>query len=40
VGVYDPATMERLAVTARDGFHADGRLELPGETVVIGGDGE
>ncbi|MGD2144945.1 MAG: hypothetical protein PVF54_10750, partial [Anaerolineae bacterium] len=39
VGVYDPATMERLAVTTSDGPHPDGRLELPGETVVIGGDG-
>jgi hypothetical protein len=35
VGVYDPATMERLPVTSSGGSRADGRLELPGETVVI-----
>ena len=35
VGVYDPATMERLPVVSDRGLHADGRLELPGETVVI-----
>jgi hypothetical protein len=35
VGVYDPATMERLPVTTSKGCHADGRLELTGETVVI-----
>jgi len=35
VGVYDPTTMERLPVMSSQGLHADGRLELPGETVVI-----
>jgi hypothetical protein len=35
VGVYDPATMERLPVISSLGTHADGRLELPGETVIV-----
>ena len=37
VGVYDQFTNERLAVLTRDGrLAADGRLELPGETVIVG----
>jgi hypothetical protein len=39
VGVYDPTTMDRLPVISSQGAHADGRLELPGETVVIAADG-
>ena len=36
VGVYDPATNERLAVMDRDGRRpADGRLELPGEIIRV-----
>jgi hypothetical protein len=38
VGVYDPTTMERLPLVANDGPHPDGRLELPGETIVIEGN--
>jgi hypothetical protein len=36
VGVYDPATMERLPVTGGAGqLQPDGRLVLPGETVEM-----
>jgi hypothetical protein len=37
VGVYDQFTNERLAVLSQTGrLAADGRLELPGETVIVG----